>query len=182
MNHIDSIVREVVMSKFHELSQIYSQSRKRFFDYQSDVHLFADKLTRGLVDYFSIPAQHLKIFPVSGEIKPDTKYSIKEAVLLGDDNFWHLGIQIDLICNECDTVPAQPILINVGLKQEDGRFIVKISQKENGHKIRPDKEGDFHEFYEYIFQSIKKSMESHLLKFLEKEPTPCRMGFLSDCP
>lgn len=178
---MNSVMSEVAMSKFHELSQIYSQSRKKFFDYQSDIHRFAKSLTQGLIDYLSIPAKHVKLFPVFGEIKPDTEYSVKEAIMLGDDNFWHLGIQIDLICDECRTIPAQPILLNIGLKQEEGRFLVKLSQKEKGHEIREDKDADLHEFYEFIFESIKKSMQTGLLKFLEKEPTPCRVGFLSEC-
>lgn len=169
------------MSKFLELSQLYSQSRKRYFDYQADIHGFADTLITGLVDYFSIPPRQMKLFPVSGTANPERGYSVKEATLLADDNFWHLGIQIDLICDECNTIPTQPILINIGIKQEDDRYLAKISQNDKGHKIRRGEKKDFERFYGHVFESIKKSMESSLLKFLEKESTPCRVGFLSNC-
>lgn len=169
------------MSKYDDLCRIYANSRNHYVEYREECFDFAEKLVKGLIDYFAIPGEYVKLFPTLDEVKPDTTYTIKEAMLLAPNNFWHLGIEIKLCPEDDKKTPPQAILINLGIKKEDGRFLVKTGEKDKGYRIRKENRAEYDSLYENLYQVIKDYLETSVKRFVEKQPTVCKIGFMSEC-
>lgn len=166
------------MSNYKDLCDIYRESRNRYFDFEKDCIEFAETLIGDMMDYLSIPTERIKLFPTLGEADATLIYSIKEAMRLGADTFWHLGIGIELQCEDCPDTPDQPVLINLRLRREDGNFIVKLSDKDKGNKIKKDC-SNASEFFETLFTIISDTLENSVNRYLEKNSVDCRIGFHS---
>lgn len=169
------------MSKYKELCEIYTESRKKFSEHQNDCLHYMEHLVQGLVEAFSIPPEKSKLFPVLGEFDPDTGYTVKEAMLLGQDRFWHIGIEITLVCQTCATDPVQPVMINLGIKKEGHIYFLQTSPDKEPFAISEKTPEKLQLFYDNLFDRIKNLLGKGDDTFTEKESTACKIGFRSEC-
>jgi len=152
-----------------------------FSRYQEACMHFLENLIQGLIEDFDLPKESVQIFPVLVKPDPEKKYTVREAMLLAQDRFWHIGIQITLVCKTCETDPVQPILINLGVKKDKNFFRLKTSSEKEPFKISEATPENLKFFYDDIFDLIKGYLGSSIHVLLENEHTVCRIGFQRDC-
>lgn len=169
------------MSKYKDLCEIYTDSRLKFSQRQNDCQQFLEKLVQGLIDAFDIPKDKIRLFPVIGNPDKSVNYSIKEAMRLNQDKFWHIGLEVTLVCNTCATDPVQPIMINLGVIKEGGFFLLKTDPGEEPFKVSEKSSEKLKNFYDELFERIKEVLGESSNKLLEKEHTVCKIGFKPDC-
>ncbi len=169
------------MSKYKDLCKIYTDSRMKFSRNQDDCHQFLEKLVQGLIDYFNIPKDKIKLFPVIGEPDTSINYSVREAMRLNQDKFWHIGVEVTLICQTCATDPVQPILINLGVIKKGQYFLLKTGSGEEPLTVSEIKDEKLKIFYDGLFKDIQDLLGKSANTLLEKEHTVCKIGFQSDC-
>ena len=168
------------MSKYNDLCEIYRESRNKYFDFEMECVEFAERLVDQLVTYFSVPEGRSKLFPTLGEANPALIYSVQEAMRMGPDTFWNLGIGIELQCNDCPDTPDQPVLINLALRKDGGVFIVKISDKDPGHRVNGDL-SNASDFFDHLFNTVRDLLQANINRYLAKKPVDCQIGFHSNC-
>ena len=168
------------MSKYNDLCEIYRQSRDKYFDFEKESIEFAEHLVEQMVKYFSVPAGLSKIFPTIGEANPALIYSVREAMRMGPDTFWYLGMGIELQCKDCPDTPDQPVLINLAFRKDGGAFIVKISDKDQGHRVNADL-SNASDFFDHLFNSVRDLLQANINRYLAKKPVNCQIGFHSKC-
>ena len=166
------------MSKYNDLCNIYRESRNKYFLFEKECFEFAEKLVGQMVKYLSIPAEQTKLFPTLGEANPTLIYSVREAMRMGPDTFWYLGIGIELQCVDCPDTPDQPVMINLAIRKERGVFIVKMSDKDQGHRIKEDL-SNASDFYDHLFNAVSDLLQANINRYLDKKPVECRIGFQS---
>ncbi len=103
---------------------------------------------------------------------------------LDPDGYWHAAVELELW--EKNKFPGlttfdvglRPIKFHFVIKEEDDDFVVKINLERDEHKINPDVESDFKQFYDYIYQKLKKVLEKSDLKTrLRQVEAKGRLGF-----
>ncbi len=166
------------MSKYNDLCEIYRESRNKYFKFENASFEFAERLMERLVEYLSIPKEQTKLFPTIGKANPVLIYSVREAMRMGPDTFWYLGISIELECKDCPDTPDQSVLVNLALKKDGDIFIVKISDKDQGRRIKEDL-SNADDFFDHLFNSVSDLLKANINRYLAKEPVDCRIGFLS---
>jgi hypothetical protein len=163
------------MSKFDELCKSFEESRRHFEAYRDEHFNFADQLIRGLIEYFEIPQSQIKFRPADGTADRDSNYTMRGAMHLGDDTFWHLGIIITFY-EKPDRFPHQPISFDFRMKKKEDKFIIQNKPQDKEHIIDPNSQQDFTQFYDNLFDGIRDYFSFQA--FLEKEHTePRRIGF-----
>ena len=105
------------MSKFEELCQSYSDARNKYIRFRDECFDFAAQLIKGFVDYYEIPSEQVKIVPTHEEVKPNTVYSIRGAMNLDDDTYWHLGLILNFYVRP-GVSTEQPFLHIFKIKEE----------------------------------------------------------------
>lgn len=146
------------MSKFEELRQAYITARKNSSDYWKTCWGFASDLVNRMIDYFQWPREQVKVIPLKGDVNPNLKYTVQGSMHLGDDAFWHLGVNLFLY--EAPNIhPYFDVLLPVMIKKVDDHFIVKLEGYEKEFKIHKDNPDGFNAFYEFIFEQIKKRLQ-----------------------
>jgi len=166
------------MSKYNDLCEIYRESRNKYFNFENASFEFAERLVDRLVDYLSIPKEQTKLFPTIGKANPALIYSVREAMRMGPDTFWYLGLGIELQCKDCPDTPDQSVLVNLALRKDGGIFIVKISDNDQGRRIKEDL-SNADEFFDHMFNSVSDLLQAKINRYLAKKPVDCRIGFLS---
>jgi hypothetical protein len=169
------------MSKYKDLCKIYTNSRMKFSRHQDDCHQFLESLIQGLVKAFDTPEDKIKLVPVIGEPDASIIYSVREAMRLTPDKFWHIGVEITLVCQTCVTDPVQPIMINLGVMKEGRFFLLTTDPGKDPFKVSETKHEELKIFYDELFERIKELLEKSTDTLLEKEHTVCKIGFKSDC-
>jgi len=157
------------MSKYDEISESCKSTINQIRNYQDDCNNFAEKLISGLTDYYEIPDGKLKILPYEGEPEENYRYYIEHEMHLEDDTFYHFNFVIEFVGRS---------RFHFMLKKEDDCFIVKGHEGHSGHKINPDVEKDFTDFYDFLFDEIKEHHENGFTNWLKGEKSKFgRIGF-----
>ncbi len=169
------------MSRYDALCTLYSDSRQRFSDYHADCIHFAEALVEGLATFFSVPQDRFRVIPTLQKAEPGKTYPVSEALLLGQDMYWHIGIEMTLIPVNGAGFPAQPVLIVLGIKKEGDAFLIKTSEKEKGFSIPDAERSDLSAFYEELYQLVQTWLNATLNRFVETKPVVCKIGFMSEC-
>lgn len=163
------------MSKFDELCRSFAEARRQYSAYRDEHFRFADRLIRGLIEYFEIPQSQIRYVPTDEEVKTNDQYTLLGAMHLDNDTFWHLGVIITFF-DKPDRFPKQPVLFVFRMKQKSDKFIIQNNPQDKEHIIDPNSREDFIRFYDSLFDSINNYFS--LQAFLEKEqPEPRRIGF-----
>jgi len=152
-----------------------------FTRYQEACMHFLEVLIQGLIEDFDIPKESVRIFPVLVKADPEKKYTVREAMLLAQDRFWHIGIEITLVCKTCETNPVQPVMINLGVKKEKKFFRLKTSPEKEPFKVSEATPENLKFFYDDIFNLIKSYLGSSIDVLLENDNNVCKIGFQRDC-
>jgi len=168
------------MSKYDELCSIYRESRNEYFHFEKECFAFAERLVGQMVKYLSIPDEQIKLFPTVGDASPTLIYSVRDAMRMGPDTFWYLGLGIELQCRNCPDTPDQPVLINLAIRKDGDQFIVKISDKDQGHRIKENL-SNTNDFFDYLFNAVKDLLQATINRYLDKKAVDCRIGFQSSC-
>ena len=169
------------MSRYDELCGVYTESRMKFARYQSECQHFLEQFAQGLVEAFCVPPEKFKLFPAIGERDPAVTYTVQESMKLAQDNFWHIGIEIILVCQSCPTDPIQPVMINLGVKKENNVYLLKTSPEDEPFGIAEKSPEQLKYFYDELFTRIQGLLEKSVDVLMEKEPTACKIGFVSEC-
>jgi len=159
------------MSKFEELQNAYTKSREEIQEYENDCKTFAEKIIGGLVNYLEAPKENFQYLPlnIDEEIKKNYHYAME--IELEEDTYFHVRFRIHF--NELAAV-AFTFLI----KKDDNHFIIRGYEKDIEHKIDPDNETDYTNFYEYIFQQLKEYYKTGFQNWLKGEPSQIdKIGF-----
>ena len=164
------------MSKFDEMCEAYSTYRREYFEYEDECFKFANKLIVGMVNYFGIPKEQLKLVPALEEPKPNTGYYLKGA-MQRDDAYWHVGVEVILYARP-NLRPFYPLLIHLRIRKDDGKFIVKIFKEDPGHRIDMNSDSELEEFYDFVLQAVKDDFRDELQQLQEQRPVRRpRIGF-----
>lgn len=164
------------MSKFKELCDAYTLSRKKYFDYWDACAIFATNLVNGVVDYFECPREQISFIPLKETPKPNTTYTLRGAMHLDEDTFWHLGVGLTLYTAP-NIFPHERTILPFLIKKVDDNFIVKLGPEGKEFRDSTDKSDRFKEFFDFIFIKIKERYEKGLQKFLEQNETTRKIGF-----
>lgn len=164
------------MTKFEELCQAYTNSRKYYFDYRDSCYQFTGGLMGKISSRLGIPMEQLEFIPLKEEPKPNTKYSISGAMHLDDDTYWHIGIRITLY-EKPNILPHQPVLVRILIKKKDNIFTVRLGPAGEVFPIRQEVEEEYNTFIDAMFSLIKNGFETGLQRFLEKREIVKKIGF-----
>ncbi|UJS15971.1 MAG: hypothetical protein L3J17_08555 [Candidatus Jettenia sp.] len=166
------------MTKFEDLCNSYSLSRKKYFNYRNECVNFADKLVSGMFDYFKCPKEQIKYFSPKDQYMPDNHsyQSLRGVMTLEDDTFWHFGIGLTLY-ESPDIKPCETITIHILLKKICEHFTVKINTFDEKFVIHANKPADFEKFYEFIFNEIKEDYEKDFEVFFKEKDRVRKIGF-----
>lgn len=145
------------MSKYDEICQAYSKSRRTFRNYEETCRNFARDLVAGLVDYLDWPRENeISYIPLGDEEEFDPNnrfYALAGAMNIDDQSFWHFGVELTV--HEPNT-GAHPIsfIISFFIKKVGPYFIVKLGPKGKEIKIPESKQHELEPFYDAVFGQI----------------------------
>lgn len=167
------------MSKYADLCHIYRNSRNEYFQFENGCLDFAEQLVTNMIAYLSIPEKQIRFFPTIGEANATLIYSARKAMRMGPDTYWYLGLGIELQCRDCPDTPDQPVLINLAFRKDGDLFLVKMSDNDQGHKIKEDL-SDASDFYDFLFNSVKDLLQARINRFIDTASVDFKIGFQSN--
>jgi len=170
------------VSRYEKLCDLYRNSRQKLQVYQEESVVFAERLVKGLVEDFSVPPGETKCFPPGQPERADGTLPLKQTLMMGQDLYWHFGLEIMLLSENPETEPGQPVQIHLSFKKVDGNFQLKVAGKEHTYEVNLEKGQPFKPFFDDLFATIQESLKEGVDRFTEKKPPACKIGFMSECP
>ena len=164
-------------TKFEELCQAYADAQDNFEAYRLDCHAFAIELVTEMKDYFQVPEKQFTLYRINDQsgfqlVSP----ALVHAIQLKPDNYWHFGVGLT-VCKNPETLPEELILIYIKFrKNKDGSFTLLYANDDDEYIARKDDKPSLYAYFDYLYQSILDSYDSHLNQFLEPK-TERRLGF-----
>lgn len=171
------------MTKFEELTDIYTNAGKDFDNYRWNCIEFAIKIGEGVADYLECEKEDIQYYLTSNlsgkpqEANKSREAHPRDALILENDTFWHYGMGVNLYF-ESNKNPATTYIFDLALKGEKTNFIVKFPSQQKEFNIDPDKPEDFHPMNEFIYDAIKNRFENELEKFLKHKSTEHYPGYM----
>ncbi|HTN54095.1 MAG TPA: hypothetical protein VML50_16930 [Anaeromyxobacter sp.] len=149
-------------SRFHELCKSLEDARARFAGYHSECVLFAATLSRGLTEYANWPRELVAYEPLAGPNAGTPTQKIEDAMHLGEDAFWHVGLKLAL------EVPKgrDAMLLEIRFKKLETRYIISLFGLEDFEVAAPTPEA-LQPIYEAILNAVKRHYDYGLRLFLE---------------
>ncbi len=142
------------MSKFEEICDIYSKSRRAFLAYEKECQEFARDLVYGMIEYFEWPHdQEISYIPLGEELDPNNKfYALAGAMRMNEESFWHFGVE--LTAYEPGFNNPASFVMSFFIKKVGPYFIVKLGPQGREIKIHENQRGALAPFYEAVFLQI----------------------------
>lgn len=164
-------------TKFHELCGVFDKAQTKFDNYKTDCHLFSMELVKEFKKYLNVPDSQFSLYKISEEkgfelVTP----ALIHAIRLTSDHYWHFGIGIT-VCKAMETLPEELILIHLMFRENaKGQFFVRYAPVEKEYEITKGKSSSYIPFFDFIFNTIKKSYQEHIQQFLG-EKTVRKLGY-----
>ena len=155
------------MSKYEELNQIFTNAGEEFNNYRWKCIEFSKEIGKNLANYLECNEEDIQYYLYDKDGKPIEAHP-RDALILGNDTFWHYGMGINLypIGNKN---PAPPFIFHMAVKGEKDKFIVQIPDLKKEFEISPNRPEDYKPMNDLIFNTIKDRFENQLEKFLKHQ-------------
>ncbi len=142
------------MSKFEEVCEVYSKSRRAFLTYEKECQQFARDLVYGMIEYFEWPQdQEISYIPLGEDLDPNNKfYALAGAMRLNEESFWHFGVE--LTAYESGFNNPAPFVMSFFIKKLGTNFIVKLGPQGREIKIPESQRIALDPFYDAVFMQI----------------------------
>jgi hypothetical protein len=157
-------------TRYQELCQALTEAKDRFAGYRSECVLFAATFARGLVEYLGGPRDLVAYVP-KGEPGAGP-IDVEDALHLGEDTYWHLGLRLKLVQGKA----SDTLNLEIRFKKLESRYVVNLFGHEDFElaelttdAIRP--------VYEELFSSIKRHYDDGLRLFLDKRGQNLHLPF-----
>lgn len=147
------------MSKLEELVESLINSKENYEKYENECLNFMKELIQGFEEYLGAPEKIIKYYQIDDSNQIQYRNYISK-IKIEDDGFWHAHIDIMLpsTLNNLKKIEGG-VRTKVLVKKEDDYSIVKLINDTKEFKI---KDGDFLEFYDYLFKEIKNLFDNSL--------------------
>lgn len=142
------------MSKFEEVCDVYSKSRRAFFAYEKACQEFARDLIYGMIEYFEWPQdQEINYIPLGEDLDPNNKfYALAGAMRMNEESFWHFGVE--LTAYESGFSNPVSFVMSFFIKKVGNFFIVKLGPQGREIKIPEEQRNALEPFYDAVFLQI----------------------------
>jgi hypothetical protein len=135
------------MSKFEDICNAYTNSRKEFRDYEETCRNFARDLVYGPQD------QEITYIPLGEEISPNDRfYALAGAMRMDNQAFWHFGVELTV--EESGGSNPMPFLMSFFIKKIEPHFIVKLGPAGREIKIHEARQNELNPFYDAVYKQI----------------------------
>lgn len=149
-------------SRYQDLCESLEQARAGFAGYRSECVLFAATLSRGLIEYSGWPRELVGYEPVSPGADGAPTQKIEDAIHLGEDGFWHVGLRLALE----EPKGRDSILLEIRFKKLETRYIISLFGMEDFEMAEPTPEA-LQPLHESILNAVKRHYDYGLRLFLE---------------
>ncbi len=159
------------MSKYEELSELAATSSVKVADMHNSCYHFGQYLMNKLEAYLECPAEGMwyreldknlawgeRKWQVHGKVLPLTEFR------QGKDGFWYVAFEL--------AFDYGYIIDRFGIKQSDGKFLVRNAEK--NHELRYREDNEILAFFSSWYESMKKLQSAAI-----SDPTD-RIGFKID--
>ncbi|EGT3573982.1 hypothetical protein F6R83_13430 [Citrobacter amalonaticus] len=170
------------MSKFKELCSAYNDFRDQLADTRSNAFDMSNRVAFYYRQYLGIDNEEaFKLTPLVGQVRNGVKYSPAGATHLGDDGFWHLGIELTVYRN-ANTYPQQPFKVSFKfIRNEDGSYLLDVDGL-NAASIITDvtNAAQFHPVFDKIQENILDYFNENLEFLKGKHKKMSSIGFIQN--
>ncbi|HFD39695.1 MAG TPA: DNA-binding protein [Anaerolineae bacterium] len=161
------------MTRIEELEKIAQNNNHRWFLYYQSCQNLAFALHVSLQRYLGITPDDLLFVPTIGEYDPAIEYTISGALRMGDDSFFHIGLQFTLL-GEPVLIPFKIKTIPEDLYEEHEIGIEDQDKVFKTHGFNPE---DLTPVCEYVFELIKTDIDQSLERWLKQGGTPAQSTY-----
>lgn len=172
------------MTKFEELCSIYTEAEQDFSNYRWKCIDLAVELGNKLADYMECGKEEIQYYLTSNLTQPQganlpnqpKEAHPRDALILENDTYWHYGMGVNLY-QGTNKNPAMTYILDVALKGQKDNFIINFPKQQKQFNINPNKQKDFQNISEFIYNEIKGRFENELEKFLKHQSTEHYPGY-----
>jgi len=162
------------MTRFQELERVAAGNDVLWHNYRGVCKGVAFQLYRALEDYLESGEGQLLFVPTIGECDPSVEYTLKDALRMGDDSYFHVGLQLVL--------ETQALVIPLGIKSfPDALFNeheIRIETHDKAFRIVGLSRDQLNPICEYIFESIKEDFDQSLVRWVEHGQRPGQAPYI----
>lgn len=171
--------RDVIMSRFDELCNVYKEYRDGLSDFRMASFQFGRRLIGGYVKYLGASDMDYKVKPLNKEPEPNMKYSTPGAMHLDDDAYWHLGFFLTIHIDK-NTYPKQELRIEFVFKPISDSVYTVSFLGVDGPFLNVDVNSDesFNAIYEQLQTVITKMYKDELDYLRGKTHKLTTIGFV----
>lgn len=149
------------MTKYEELCELFSKSKRDITEYYGKMERFVNKLTRELVDYLGCEWNDIELLSINlNETNLERRYhkeKFTSDALNSYGGFLYCGIGVVLK----DNYAKESYVFELNLKEDNGVYSVIVKNKK--FKITDD----FTPLFEYMVEYLKELYKDFLKAFLK---------------
>ena len=156
------------MTRFEELEKLAADNDHRWFLYYQSSKNFAVALHVSLQRFLGCTPDDFLYVPTIGEYDPSMEYTVSGALRMGDDSFFHIGLQFAL-GEELVLIPFKIKTVPEGLYEEHE---LGIENQEKVFRFDGFNPEDLTPVCEYVFELVKEDIEQSMERWLEQGSLP----------
>jgi excisionase family DNA binding protein len=162
------------MPRFRELERLATGNDQLWHNYREVCKGVAFHLYRALEDYLEFDEGQLVFVPSIGEYDPSAEYALEDALRMGKDSYFHVGLQLVL--------ETQALVIPVGIKSFPEALFneheIRIETHDKAFRIIGLSRDQLDPICEYIFRAIKADFQESLDRWVEHGQLPGQVPFI----
>ncbi|HBU6186673.1 hypothetical protein ACHHZ2_17480 [Citrobacter freundii complex sp. 2024EL-00237] len=170
------------MSKFEELCSAYKNFRDQLSDTRHNAYSMAHRIAYNYRKYLELDNDAvLKLIPLDRPVQSGTMYTPAGATHLGEDGFWHLGVELTVYMG-ANIHPQQTFTISFKfIKNEDGSHLLDVDDL-NASTIISDVNNatEFNPVFDKIHENIIGYFNENLEFLKGKHNKMSSIGFIQN--
>lgn len=162
------------MTRFQEIERVAAGNDLLWHNYREGCKSVAFHLYRALEDYLATGEGQLLFVPTIGEYDPSVEYALKDALRMGDDSYFHVGLQFVL--------ETQAFVIPLGIRSFAEALFneheIRIETHDKAFRIIGLSRDQLDPICEYIFESVKEDFDQSLERWIEHGQRPGQAPYI----
>ncbi len=156
------------MTRIEELREIAENNNRRWLSYYQSCWSLVIALHDSLRQFLGLTSGELLYVPTIGEYDPSTKYTLADALRMGDDSFFYIGLQFMLL-EEPVLIPFKIKTIPEGLYEEHE---IEIENQDRVFEVHGSSPIAIKVVCKYVFELVKEDIEQSMERWWEQGGEP----------
>lgn len=148
------------MSAYEDLCERLARARERARERRERIARVFERIGAAIVQRLGVPEGAHEWCALELDAEPE-RVPLVDAIGVDEEGAWHVGLRI-LVRVEGDAASTLPLVLDLRLREQNGRAVLSFSDEEPHHPVDPDRPEDLSAVAADAEQRLRAWMDENL--------------------